>query len=306
MNRYVLKPNALGKTPEIEISEQDYLEAKKCHKKNYEAFEIELAFDFVVKNYIEIEKYIAEHLVLEMVGHEESEDRIRNQMWGFMRVLSNWLASISFWHNIAENRLIKICGRGETLQSFKDDHSQLQTDEFSYALLFHLRDYSQHGGFPITGFNKKSSWNDSFTQLGFSTNYNLNYEDIRPYFEIGTGNRNRKEFGKRIEEYSKGKPFDLKPIIRQSLGHLGKFMDNIRAAMSSQTSENENLILELIKKYTDTCPDTSIVGLSAVSVNDINNNVPIRDEFILRAKKLRKKNNESSLKNMEKRIISIA
>ena len=53
---YLLKPNILGRTPEIIISEQVYLDARRCHKQNYEAFEIELAFDFVVTNCIEIEK----------------------------------------------------------------------------------------------------------------------------------------------------------------------------------------------------------------------------------------------------------
>ncbi len=66
--KYVLKPAAVGRASEIIISEQEYLEAKRCNKHNFEAFEIELAFDFVVTNYVEIEKYIAEHLVLDMTG----------------------------------------------------------------------------------------------------------------------------------------------------------------------------------------------------------------------------------------------
>ena len=52
---YLLAPAVLARVPEIRITQQEYLDAKRCHKQVYEAFEIELAFDFVVTNYIEIE-----------------------------------------------------------------------------------------------------------------------------------------------------------------------------------------------------------------------------------------------------------
>jgi hypothetical protein len=65
---YLLKPYIISRVPEIMISEQEYLDAKRCYKEVYEAFEIELAFDLVVKNYLDIEKYVAEHLVLDMAG----------------------------------------------------------------------------------------------------------------------------------------------------------------------------------------------------------------------------------------------
>ena len=311
ITEYLLKPAIIGQSPEITISEQDYLDAKRCHKQNYEAFEIELAFDFVVKNYIEIEKYIAEHLVLDMTAQMIDLDSFREQQYGFIRLLSSWLASISFWHDISRNRLIKICGRGTELEQFKTMHTKLQNDEFVYAFIFYLRDYSQHGGFPITGSSRGGSWDKDFTQLNFSASYTLNYENIRSHFEgDGKGSRMRKKFGKKIEEYSDGKPFDLKPIIRQSLGSLGRFMDCVRSVMKEHTATNESFILEMIERFSSCYPDTSLISLSAMPVDDRKivadraTIIPIRDEFIVRSKTLREKNNEKSLGNMEKRIIS--
>lgn len=90
---YLLKPAILGRTPEIKITEQEYLDAKRCHKQIFEAFEIELAFDFVVKNYIEIEKYIAEHLVLDMTGQTRTVDAFRLQQWAlYERSITGWQA----------------------------------------------------------------------------------------------------------------------------------------------------------------------------------------------------------------------
>ncbi|MCP4074039.1 MAG: hypothetical protein GY742_20280 [Hyphomicrobiales bacterium] len=308
--KYVLKPAILGRTPEIIISEQEYLQAKRCRRHNYEAFEIELAFDFVVLNYIEIEKYIAEHLVLDMAGQTRTQDAIRAQQWGFIRTLNNWLASMSFWRDLTRSRLVSICGRGTELDEVKATHNELQENEFVYAFIFHLRNFSQHGGFPVTNSSSGARWNEERSQLKFLASYNLNYEQISTYFEKGgVGAKNRKEFGKRIQDYSNGKPFDLKPIIRKSMGVLGLSMDRIRSAMVGSTSQNEKFVLGLIEKFRTTHPDTSIVGLSVMPL-DGKNIVPdkadiisVRDEFIVRAWQFRKKNNAKRL-SMEKLIIS--
>lgn len=309
--KYLLKQNILGSTPEIYVTEQEYLDAKRCHEQNFQAFEIELAFDFMLKNYVEIEKYIAEHLVLDMTGQTRSVESFREQQWGFMRVFSNWLSSISFWHDLTRNRLIKVCGRGKELDNFKAASTGIKEDEFSSALILHLRNYSQHGGFPISGSLTGGSWNDDFSELTFSAEYTLSYDNIRDYFESdGKGSKTRKKFGNRIVEYSDGEPIDLKPIIRQSLKHFGKFMDNIRSSMSTHTTMNETFVLGMIKKFSDDYPDASLIGLSVIPVNDQkvvqdrDDIVPVRDEFINRAKDLRKKNSGKRLSTIEKRIIS--
>jgi hypothetical protein len=285
---YLLKPDLLGTMPEIIISEKEYLDAKRCHKQNYEAFEIELAFDFVVTNYIEIEKYIAEHLVLDMVGQTRSEDAMRAQHWGFTRTLNNWLASISFWRDLTRSRLVSICGRGTELDDLEATHEELLENEFAYAFIFYLRNYSQHGGFPVTGATIGGSWDEGGTQLKFSARYNLKYDQIRRYFEQGgAGVKARRKFGKRIEEHSQGKAFDLKPIIRKSLGVLGLSMNRVRASMAGHTEQNENCILELIDKFKAAYPDRSVIGLSAMPVDDRKgvldrtHKIPVRDEFIL-------------------------
>lgn len=309
---YVLKPSYLGPAPEIAITEQEYDNAERCHRQVYEAFEIELAFDFLVANYIEIEKYIAEHLVLDMVGQSRTEDQFRQQHWGFIRSLNNWLASISFWSDLTRQRLISICGRqGNALNNFEAAITKLKYEEFVTAFLFHLRNYSQHGGFPLTGLTMGGSWDDDRSRLTFSANYTLNYEQISFYFERGaTPSKGRKSFGKRINTYSEGKPFDLKPIIRESLGCFGKFMDEVRGYMATCVDANEFFVVELIKRYQTTYPNASILSLSVMPVdqNGVVKNkaeiVPVRCEFINRAKEMRQKNNGMNLMSIEKRMIS--
>jgi hypothetical protein len=308
---YLLAPFVLAPVPEIRITQQEYLDAKRCHKQVYEAFEIELAFDFVVTNYIEIEKYVAENLVLNMAGQIRTVDAYRLQNWGFIRTLNNWLGSISFWRDLMRKRLIDICGRGSELQDFKKLLHEVQNDEFVTAFLFHLRNYSQHGGFPLTGASTGGSWNEGRTELTYSANYTLSYDEIRPYFEQGgQDSKSRKEFSKKIEAYSEGKPFDLKPIIRQSIGLFGHFMDKVRSSMEQQVHANELFVEDLIKRYTSAHPDVSILGLSAMWVADKEivkheaDVVPVRDEFVVRAREMRKKNNGKTLASMGKRLIS--
>jgi hypothetical protein len=305
---YLLKPYIISRVPEIMISEQEYLDAKRCYKEVYEAFEIELAFDFVVKNYLDIEKYVAEHLVLDMAGQIDTVDAFRLQRWGFVRTLNNWLGSISFWRNFTRKCLIDICGRGSTaLQEFEDSLAKLRNDEFVIGFLFFLRDYSQHWGFPPIGPVTGPSWNGGRTELTFSANYTLSYDDLRPYCE---GKRELRKFGKKIEAYGKGEPFDLKPIIRQGLGFFGQFMDGLRSSMEEQVHATETFVMDLIERYTSAHPGVSIIPLSAMPVDDrkiVNDRadvVPVRDEFILRAQELRRKNNGKTLASMGKRLIS--
>jgi|GEM_PF-4004197 len=313
MFRYVLKPAVLNPHPEISITEEEYNDAKRCHIQNYEVFEIELAFEFVVTNYIEIEKYIAEHLVLDMVGMKDSEDAMRAQQWGFMRVLGNWLSSVGFWHNLTRSRLISICGRGQALREFQEAHLELSDSSFEYALVFHLRNYSQHSGFPITGFLLGGSWNSDRTQLNHSADYTLDYNKIRSYFEAGgKGAVSRRAFGQRIEEYANGQPFDLKPVIRKTLGVFGLFMERVRTYMADEVSSNERLVLDLIDRYSTAYPhEDSMECLSVLPINKDNiiekeeDIIPVRDEFILRARELREKNTSRML-SMHKRVISNA
>ena len=300
----------LGRTAQVSITEQDYRDLRRCHRQNYEAFEIELAFDFVVANYIEIEKYIAEHLVLDMTFQLETADAHRSLQWGFIRKLSNWLASISFWRDLTRNRMISICGRGVELQHFKSEHTRLLDNEFAYAFVYHLRNYSQHGGFPITGSSSGAAWDEDRTQVSFSAKYTLDYELIRSYFEgNGPGSKGRKAFAKRIEAFSGGKPFDLKPIVRQSLGQFGQLIDETRKSMESHVLANENFVLEMISRFEAAYPQTSIVGLSAIPLNKrgvVDNRsdiIPVRDEFIMRARELRRRRNANTLANLDKRVI---
>lgn len=309
--RYLLKPAVLASTPGINISKQQYVDAKRCGKQVYEAFEIELAFEFLVTNYVEIEKYIAEHLVLDMAGQSRTVDSFRLQQWGFARTFNNLLASISFWRDLTRNRLIAICGRGAELKEFDASIGKLQNDVFATAFLFHMRNYSQHGGFPVTGSSTGSRWNEQWTEITYSASYTLSYDLVRPYFEqTGKGSRARKSFRKEIEAYSKGEPIDLKPVIRRSLGFFGQFMDEVRASMRKRVQVNEDLVTELIELYRSTHPGISILGLSVMPVDQdevVENEadiVPVRDEFIERAKEMRLKNNGKSLANLDKRIIS--
>lgn len=308
---YIISPAIIGGSPDFTITEQQYIDLRRCNTQNFEAFEIELAFEFVIENYIEIEKYVAEHLIFDMIGRGRTQDVFRAQQWGFIRTLNNWLASIRFWHDLTRNRLISICGRGAELETFNNANSEFEEKEFVYGFIFHLRNYSQHGGFPLTGTSINAKWENEFTTLKFSANYTLDYDQIRSYFEKnGKGLRDRKKFGNRIEEYSKGKPFDLKPIVRQSVEIFGQFMDHVRSSMSQRIAENEELVLDMIQRFSSAYPNVSTIGLSAMPVDDRNivddstHIVPVRDEFIMRSREMRRKNNGQSLINMDKRMIS--
>jgi hypothetical protein len=79
--------------------------------------------------------------------------------------------------------------------------------------------------------------------------------------------------------------------------------------MAGETSQNEGFVLELIDRFRAAHPNTSVVGLSVMSVDDRKivldalDMIPVRDEFIIRARQFRARNNAGTL-SMDKRIIS--
>lgn len=311
-DRYVLTLAVLGRTPVVEITQAEYEQMKLCNPQVYGAFEIELALDFVVLNYIDIEKYVAAHLVDDMVGRMPTEDSLRARHWGFTRVLSNWLASVTFWQDLSENRLIKICGRGVERDQIAVMREKFMTDHFEFAFIKHLRNYSQHIGFPISSSSLGSWWNDEGTELTFTADYKFDYEYFRSYFEGRLSSKDRKAFGVKLDAHCGGQPIDLKPIVRRSMGIFGLFMDEIRAVMAAHVSANEHAVLEMIERYRAVYPDGSISGLSVMPLDerDVVKNkediIPVRDEFIVRAQRLRSRNNSKTLANIEKRVASNA
>lgn len=309
--RYLVQPAVLGKQSHIEISAKKYQTLVWYNMFNFKTFEVELAFEFVVMNYIDIEKYIAEHFVRDMVVRDQSEDTFRAWQWGFMRVLSNWLSSIRFWHDLlfeyldsqfdSERRFFNHC---------KEFDRKLRAAEIEYDLVFHLRNYSQHKGFPLSSSARDFRWNDDRTQSTISSTYSLDYEAVRSYFEApDRDDKRRIAFGKRLQAYSGGSPLDLKSVIRKSMGLFGRFMDEFRVQTSNESLRCEEFVLDLIKKFTTVHPGSSILGLAAFPVDEKglkpkkSETVSVRDEFIIRLRNLRKQNTESSL-STEKRAIS--
>lgn len=307
---FILKPHVLGWQGKISLEKSDYDELSEIFPKIYMAFEIELAFEFVVRNFIEIERYVSEHLILDMTGRSREVDHFRTQQWGFMQRFNSWLASISFSRDLTQNRLIKICGRGSELKEFKDEfQSRLETD-FEFGLIFHLRNYSQHAGFPFTGMRKGGQWYDDWSKLEYSADYKLDYDQIRPYFvEGGQGVTARKAFGRKIESYCNGEPLELKSIARKTIASLADFMEFVRDTMKPVVEENDQRVLELLSSYQSEFPGESVTGLSIIPVDERGvlisgmNVIPVRDEFIDRRKNFEKRNGKS-LGSMAKRVIT--
>ena len=86
-------------------------------------------------------------------------------------------------------------------------------------------------------------------------------------------------------------------------------MDRTRSSMVGYTSQNEKFILDLIERFRTAHPDTSVVGLSVMPLDDRNivsdktDIISVRDEFIIRARQFRTKNNAKRL-SKERLIIS--
>src|SRR5688572_21270967 len=70
MAKYVLRKEVLGKVPEIEINESEYLGLQQARKILHSAFQIEEVYDVLITTYLEFESKILTEAAALMVDRD--------------------------------------------------------------------------------------------------------------------------------------------------------------------------------------------------------------------------------------------
>lgn len=265
--KYLLVPVTLGfnYTKKIFLTEKEYMQAKEADKKIFTLLEIELAFDFLVMNYIDIEKYIAEGLVTVMTAENIYPiENLRTLHYGFIRKLNNWLSSLSFWYDFTKSHhQTTYAKKSKKFKELENKFIELKENLFETAFFFHLRNYALHKGFPVTGHTSRTKWMNiqgtDNKQVVFQADYILYYDDIRSFFENSTskGSRERKRFGKQVEEKYEDQKIDVKKLLRLAMITLEKAMKDIRSLTQAEAEKHTGFIERLFNKFNENYPNSS-------------------------------------------------
>ncbi len=248
---YLLQSYGTGSADDpCEISASDFLELKRCQDSIDAMYQVELSFGFVISNYLEIERFFAERLVLDLVDRSGKYGESKKTELGFAVVFGNWLASIKSWNDLTARQLKKLCGDGSIGKAFKTAERKLRRDCFAHKLVYHLRNYYQHHGFLVLDQKAEISPIEKGGDVVFTRNYELNYDNYREFFESKEepNRQARNSFGKCLESYNNGRPFDLKPIIREEIGALSDLMDKVRDKVRRLLESKHERLLQILER----------------------------------------------------------
>ena len=298
---YGLKRYVIGSSAFVEISREDYEYFKLAKANSLEVLFIEMKFDFVIENFLELEMSFLEIAANHMVLRNLSYPRLQNEKNLVNRRLVNLLSACRSYLDQAMHHLHNILSKeSETVKEIEEYKNQQYDQCFGYKVMEALRNYVQHRGFPIheVAFNTKWVELKSGKWMLFSlTPY------IRPD-KLEEDEQFKKSVLKDLKE--SGDKIDIKPLARDYIASLGSIHEKIRNLLRADVDDWKQTILAAMSRFKEKYPDEpSIVGLEAVVRNDDGTyfqRIPLFEDFIEYRQQLENKN--SNLATLGKRYVS--
>ncbi|WP_461211577.1 hypothetical protein [Desulfocurvus sp. DL9XJH121] len=293
MNEFIVAIHALGRFPEIKITEEEYIEIKrsKLILKNF--FEIENLYEILITNYYNFEK---ESLVIsldQMLLNEFNYKIAYEQRMRINRVIMNLLSSLRSYIDQSP-KCIASCFDNDIQIENKEKKRFLdkRKSDFNFGFVESLRNHVQHNGLPIHLFTSHSKWTDDFENMEFWNSFSVKKEYI--VCDI--------KFNKQIIDKMPEK-IDILDSIRRYISDLSFLHDEIRHDYAHFVSNSRALLGGYIEEYIKKSNGQSI-GLTAMrkSEGKFVDPVPIILEWDNVREELEKKH--TPLANLTKRCVT--
>ena len=141
----------------LDFEEIHYEELKEYSNVIFEVKPIVVSFEVVKKNFEEIfttaSSYKEDIKDTKSAGPTEIHLSLESMVSMTQRI-GNFLAAASSFLTNSEVRLEKVYGKdSKELESWNEFRRNLHKNKFSYRFMYELRNYSQHYGLPLSGFN---------------------------------------------------------------------------------------------------------------------------------------------------------
>ena len=138
-----------------ELTDSDYNEYTKTVKRIYDINEVLSLLSGVRGNYVAYMELMKHYTAVSM-SSEQIDGVTTDQMLGNVNLhIMNYLSSVKTFLQHSEFNLKKKYGKNsQRFKSFKNATNHAFDTCFSYRFLYHLRNYVQHCGMPVAGFDE--------------------------------------------------------------------------------------------------------------------------------------------------------
>ncbi len=264
--KYKLSTIAIGPKRAVEITEGEYDEIVKAMNSLYAATFIEERLDLVVENFYEYENellILANHFAIfqDLSPLSGSDDRNR-----VIRRIANLLSACRMYIDQSHYHIKHIYGdkseKNQQLRNLKSTQFDLR---LGYRFLESLRNYVQHRGIPVDSLKYSSH---TLREREQSQLLHI----VVPIIRVTTLEANKKFNNKFKEEIipelraiAIDDEVDIRPLIREYVGCIGKIQESLREILKSDFEYWERIVEQVISKFRSKVgDDISVAGLSAV------------------------------------------
>ncbi|MDN5941464.1 MAG: hypothetical protein L0H94_06250 [Nitrospira sp.] len=255
--RYVLRKAVLGKVPEIEITEENYLALQNAREVLTNALAIEEKYEILICNYLEFEKQIlndtAYYMVRSITGYSDFFDvrlalnvRLVNLLTSARLYIDQLKRHVSGCVPVLKEEIIK------ALFSKEYDGNP------EYRFMENLRNHVQHRGLPIHWVSQGGSWTEA-GENGF-LEYSTEFASRRSFLEEDGG------FKQSVLQESDDK-IDLKKYTRCYIESIGNIHDSARKIIAEPVSTARELLQDAHSKY-KAISNESLAGLSVYALSE--------------------------------------
>lgn len=169
--RYLLRIDALDRFPEIDITEEQYLEYENARKILNNALRIEETYEILLSSFADLEKEMLNATLSHMMSFSpDYDDFFQLQLSLNIRLVNVLTAARLYLDQLPQY----ICNCLPLDSTVKDSIKKLRSDEydawFEYRFMEALRNYVQHKGIPVHWTSLPSKWTseDENREMEFS------------------------------------------------------------------------------------------------------------------------------------------
>ena len=308
--QYGITKRLIGHQNFLEISRENFDEAKMAHDCLGEALRLEEKFNIILENYREFESELLSLCLNFAIFSDRTWSSFQNEIHIVNRRVLNLLTTSRLYVDQIPHNMNAIYADKEKMALVQQKMTQEYDSNLGYRVIEALRNYAQHRGLPVfqLQYNMPFRPDSSGDQIEYTITPSLCVSSLRK----------EKGFKRSVldELEAIGDLIDLKPLVRQYMESIGRIHSYVRELLAPGISKWDSTILKLQALFwerfgEDTTEDPSSIfspdnlGLALVARQDsaaVVESVYIIEDLIKRREWLVRKNN--TLRRYNSAIVS--
>ncbi len=225
----------------VEISREEFDQAKLAKRNLFRVLAIEDKFDLVLANYTEFERELLDLALQQMVYFDDSWSSGHFDIYRVNRRLANLLSAAKLYTDQVKHDAATLDSAEVSLAQLLDQRFSSEYDaKLGYRVMEALRNYTQHRSLPVHQLDYPSSWEpqDVPTSLVFRVVPNVSVAELREDDKV--------KAAVLADLKAIGELVPLTPLVRDYLEGLSAVHEEFRA-LTAQDVANWEAILHRIQ-----------------------------------------------------------